>query len=201
MECVHHPPVIVSLLRWRNVIVAASRHNLDAAEPTEKVRKLKIVYIHPGYTGGVAPNDLSLLRLDQPFVYDAAVNAVTLPGAGVRPEGIATLYGWGATATSQNARLASVLQMTTLPLIDGEQCQGAMGSFGHFVEDSNICTVGLWYGRPSACSGDSGSALTQNGVIIGTVSWGLTPCATPATASVYVRVSAFIPWISKTINQ
>lgn len=71
----------------RNVIVAAGRHNLGVGEATEQIRKLKIVYIHPNYKGGVGPNDLSLLRVEQPFIYTAAVNEVALPMEGTQPEG------------------------------------------------------------------------------------------------------------------
>lgn len=56
-------------------------------------------------------------------------------------------------------------------------------------------------GRPSACIGDSGSPLTKNNVVIGVVSWGVQPCATPNSATVYTRVSAFTNWIVETIRR
>lgn len=185
----------------QNVVVAAGRHNLAVAESTEQLRWLKIVYIHPKYAGGVGPNDLALIRVKTPFTYDATVQEIALPAAGSAfPVGSATLYGWGSTTNLQRAPLPSTLQTMTVSLISVDQCRTAMASFANYIQNSNICTVGVFNGRPAACSGDSGSGLSQNGVLIGTVSWGLTPCATSKSASVYVRVSAFARWISNIIN-
>lgn len=185
----------------QNVVVSAGRHNLAASEPTEQLRWLKVVYIHPRYTGGVGPNDLALVQVKQAFTYDSTVQEIALPVAGSQPVGSATLYGWGSTTNLQRSPLPTILQTMTVSLISVDQCKSAMASFANYIQNTNICTVGGYNGRPAACSGDSGSGLSQNGVIIGTVSWGLTPCASTQSASVYVRVSAFTRWISNVINR
>lgn len=59
------------------------------------------------------------------------------------------------------------------------------------LADTNVCT-GPLDGSMGACSGDSGGPLAQGNVVVGIVSWGITPCGSPGAPSVYTRVSAFI---------
>lgn len=59
----------------------------------------------------------------------------------------------------------------------------------------------LWkYVKFVACVGDSGGPLTQNGQLIGVVSWG-PGCAQPYTAGVYANVLYLKNWIQKKIAE
>ena len=191
---------IKALPTFDHVEVVAGRHLLLAQEASEQRREVEQVFIHPRYAGGVGPNDIALIHIKEPFTYSTDVREGTLPKSGSTPSGVATLHGWGSTSNSKRAPTPNSLQTMSVPLISIDQCRDSLSTSSKLVQSSNICT-GPPSGRPSACSGDSGSALTQNGVIIGTVSWGLKPCASPYTASVYVKVADFIPWIVKTIAE
>lgn len=74
-----------------------------------------------------------------------------------------------------------------------------LGSRNPFDENLNVCS-GIRFGGESACNGDSGGPLVQNNVLIGAVSWGLVPCGAAGAPSVYVKVSAYIPWITENTN-
>lgn len=63
-----------------------------------------------------------------------------------------------------------------------------------FDVNLNVCS-GIVNGGESACSGDSGGPLVNSGVVVGIVSWGLTPCGVANAPSVYGRVSAYTNWI------
>lgn len=63
------------------------------------------------------------------------------------------------------------------------------------LSPNNICT-GPLSGGLSACSGDSGGPLEQDGTVIGIVSWGMTPCGSRGAPSVFTKVSAYIDWIN-----
>lgn len=63
------------------------------------------------------------------------------------------------------------------------------------LDKGNICTGPLTGGQ-SACNGDSGGPLVQNNVIIGIVSWGITPCASKLAPVIFTEVKYFLDFIS-----
>ncbi|GLH14754.1 Lectizyme, partial [Gryllus bimaculatus] len=117
---------------------------------------------------------------------------IALPAAGSVPTGTAVLSGWGSTSTSLVPSTPSILQTVEVPLLSFEECWAAVG--GEPLADTNVCS-GPLTGGTSACSGDSGGPLAQNGEVIGIVSWGYIPCGSVNAPSVYTRVSAFNDWI------
>lgn len=52
----------------------------------------------------------------------------------------------------------------------------------------------------ATCTGDSGSPLVQEGVVVGVVSWGIVPCGYPGAPSVYTRVSSFVDFILQFVD-
>lgn len=179
--------------------VIAGRHNFQHDESlTQQQRSVKKLFIHPNYKGGVAPNDIGLIRLATPLELTTFVQNINLPNDNeLMPQGLATLYGWGSTSNTIYPAMPNILQTMTAPIITNEQCRRILRA-GNLISDSTVCT-GPINGRLSACSGDSGSALTQDKTIIGVVSWGLDPCGLPNSASVYTKVSAYKQWILDTI--
>lgn len=178
--------------------VLAGRHNFKANENDgQQHTPVKRAIVHPDYNGGVGPNDIALLQLTTSFTYTDTVRAVTLPDADLTDiKGEATLYGWGSTSNTKTPSMPSILQTMTAPIIPLDQCQRVL-NIGPVITNGNLCT-GPVTGHISACNGDSGSALTQNDTIIGVVSWGLSPCGLPNSASVYTKVSFFKQWIVDT---
>lgn len=184
-----------------HVEILAGRHNFQANEKdSQQAIPVKLAIVHPDYKGGVGPNDIALLQLASSLAYTDTVKAVTLPDAdATNISGLATLYGWGSTSNNKMPSMPSVLQTMTAPLIPLEQCQQVL-NIGPVINHANICT-GPITGHFSACNGDSGSALTQNTTIIGVVSWGLSPCGLPGSATVYTKVSLFKQWIVDTARK
>lgn len=72
------------------------------------------------------------------------------------------------------------------------------GSSEPFSGDSNICT-GPLSGGHSACNGDSGGPLAQDGTLVGIVSWGYVPCASVGAPAVFTEVSHFVDWLDQNI--
>ncbi|KAI4456607.1 polyserase-related [Holotrichia oblita] len=155
--------------------------------------------VHEAYQGGVNPNDIALLRLSSSLSWSNSVQPINLPSAGAVPTGDSILSGWGSVSTTNVASMPNTLQKATLPLLDLNTCASALvGLFGtsNPLASSNVCT-GPLSGGISACSGDSGGPLAQNGQLIGVVSWGVSPCGTFGAPSVYVQTSSFIDWINR----
>ncbi|RZB38828.1 Trypsin domain containing protein [Asbolus verrucosus] len=156
--------------------------------------------VHSDYAGGVAPNDIALLRLQSPLEFGDLVQPINLPAADLVASGDSVLSGWGSTSTSQLPIMPAQLQTTTIPVLANSECVSAIdavleqGETNPFSDASNICT-GPLTGGISACSGDSGGPLAQENTLIGIVSWGMTPCGSEGAPSVYTKVSNFIDFI------
>lgn len=185
--------------------ILAGKHNLGIFE--EGQARVGIdrpgSIIHHDWTpgGAVGPDDLVLIRLVSPLAYSDRVRAVRIPAPESIPSGPGTLSGWGSTG---GITLPNILQKAIFSTISVQACRDAifsLGLNGDLVDYTNFCT-GPLTGGLSACSGDSGGPLVQgaspNEVVIGVVSWGITPCGTiGAPSGVFKRTSAYNDWIAQ----
>lgn len=185
-------------------VLLAGRHNIRNAETgTEQRRTIqrRQTWRHPLSTAGrVAPFDIALIRVAEPFhVSSATVAVVALPEAGRMHAGLAQLHGWGSTSLTHVPAEPAVLQTAAKPIVLWADCERALG-VGSPLHETNVCT-GPLTGGVAACSGDSGGALTQAGELVGVVSWGRVPCGVANSPSVHVRVSAFIGWLGEVMDE
>ncbi|XP_011308165.1 trypsin [Fopius arisanus] len=186
-------------------VVKLGKHSLKETEAEEQLVRVISSFVHENYTGGVAPFDVALIKLESPVIFNQRVAPINLPKAGARPSGNVTLSGWGSTAPSGSS-LPANLQTVILPVVDLPTCRKSLEALvgPSPLHDNNVCT-GPLTGGTSACSGDSGGPLiARNGnksEVVGIVSWGILPCGSVGAPSVYARVSAFVDWIQKTITE
>lgn len=113
---------------------------------------------------------------------------------------MATVTGWGSTSNTSAQTLPDILQTIPLPIIPLDVCKDLMTSLGiYLLGPSNLCT-GPLTGNESVCSGDSGGPLTQNGEVIGVVSWGFVPCGSVDRPAVFVTVSEYVDWMNNIMD-
>lgn len=175
--------------------ISAGRHNIsEVTEIYEQRRRVDRFWVHESYPGGVAPFDIGLIHLDVPFALTGAVHVIALPQAEAVPSGNVQLHGWGSTSRTTTPIYPDILQTVVKPVLSFTTCRLILG-LNSPLHNTNVCT-GPITGGVSACSGDSGGPLTQNGELVGIVSWGVVPCGIVGAPSVYVRVSAFVDWIN-----
>ncbi|XP_054011907.1 lectizyme-like [Hylaeus anthracinus] len=182
----------------------AGKYKLRDPEDTEQSRMVAKVFVHPNYDGTVAPYDIALMMLEQPFDLNPFVSTVSLPYPDSLPTGDVMLTGWGSIGRTRKPEAPEVLQAATLPVIDYDLCKLTLDKSlkrkdKNPLHETNICT-GPLDGSLSACKGDSGGPLVRKNAfneveVVGIVSWGLFPCGGKNAPSVYTRVSAFITWI------
>lgn len=179
--------------------VVSGLHNLNTFFGHEQIRPVNLnqIWSHEDWNGFVGPNDISLILVTAPFVSDFSVRPIALPGANENHVGNVRLHGWGSTSTGFVPVFPLNLQTVEKPIIPIATCSPLFG--GIVVDDNNVCT-GPLTGGASACSGDSGSPLTQNDVLVGIFSHTFVPCGQANRPSVYARVSAYIPWINSIID-
>ncbi|KAG7188821.1 hypothetical protein KM043_008430 [Ampulex compressa] len=186
-------------------LALAGKYKLGVLEDTEQSRLVDKVYVHPTYNGTVAPYDIALMKLKDPFELNPFVSTVLLPYPEIVPNGEAMLTGWGSIGRTRAQESPEILQAATLPLIDYDLCKRVLDETlrnkqVNPLHPTNVCT-GPLDGSLSACKGDSGGPLISlnafgQAEVIGIVSWGLFPCGGKNAPSVYTRVSAFVTWIT-----
>ncbi|KAH8294048.1 hypothetical protein KR054_007729 [Drosophila jambulina] len=143
-------------------------------------------------------NDISLLMVAEPFVFDGIhVAPVTLPAlAFAVPQSNAgvqgVLIGWGYNETYGSVQ--ETLQEVSLKIYSDEEC--TMRHEGQTDPKYHICG-GVDEGGKGQCSGDSGGPLIYQGQQVGIVSWSIKPCTVAPYPGVYCKVSQYIDWITR----
>ncbi|KAG5319674.1 TMPS9 protease, partial [Pseudoatta argentina] len=185
--------------------VKVGKHNMQKNESTEQTVQVAQAYIHENYKSDVGPYDIALLKLATPLKLTKEIQAIELPPPESEPTGEAWLCGWGSISTGRYPIMPDKLQHVKMEFLDLITCHESIERLIGFspVHETNVCT-GPLYDQISACSGDSGgpliSRIGQKPVLIGIVSWGIIPCGSAGAPSVYTKVSSFIEWIEKKMN-
>uniref|UniRef100_A0A8C3HEF5 Peptidase S1 domain-containing protein n=1 Tax=Chrysemys picta bellii TaxID=8478 RepID=A0A8C3HEF5_CHRPI len=124
-----------------------------------------------------------------------AVQLIPLPedGEEVMPRDICNVAGWGNTR-ARGFSLPSTLQEVNLKVLKADRCT----RYPRFVPNSMICVGDPREVEKSSFQGDSGGPLVCDGTAQGIVSFGKDDGSPPR---VFTRVSAYIPWIKKTMRK
>ncbi len=189
--------------------------DLDDIGP-ENIREIEKIVIHGGYEDAPRTgHDIALVKLDRPWTgpisrisEKADTDPATPPGAATMIAGFGdqewqagirkyARQGGGAFAAGSPA-----MREVDLPTIPLRQCQKRYE--GAAIGAGQIC-AGYEEGKKDSCQGDSGGPLVafdREGCPyqIGIVSWGA-KCASPKSYGIYTRVSHYIDWIKKYVNE
>ncbi|XP_049856236.1 trypsin-1-like [Schistocerca gregaria] len=176
----------------------AGINSLSGDSSIEQRSQVSEQIVHPDYemVGTVAINDIAVFLLQSSLSLSGNVQAISLPTAGSVPTAgsSAILSGWGSTSTGILPHVPDILQWVEVSIVSNTECAELLGDSE--LNDDNVCT-GPVTGGISACSGDSGGPLAQDGTLIGVVSWGIIPCGSVGAPSVFTRVSAFTDFVSQ----
>lgn len=189
---------------WAVEIIVAGISDLQNLNDSMiQQRKIKEFMRHEDYTGGPVPDDIALILLDEPFVFNQNIQPIKLGSNGKRFDyktDQTTILGWGMTNDTTKDLYPDVLQKANLQLMDPVECQKSLSNF-NFDLKKNLCTEP---DLPIFCVGDSGSPLVyKNGsdtILIGIASWVFYPCTKPIRPSVFVNVSYYINWIKNKVQ-
>ncbi|XP_059470395.1 chymotrypsin-1-like [Neocloeon triangulifer] len=141
-------------------------------------------------------NDIAVVKVDPPFVFDEYTQAVVLPAQDQESAAgsTGTLVGWGLSETG--GLIMNIQQEVDLVVYSDEECDAIHGGRPH---PTNIC-AGVIGGGKGQCSGDSGGPLFVNGYQAGIVSWSRKPCTIAPYPGVYTEVSPYVDWLLSKIN-
>jgi len=175
--------------------VRMGAHKRTTTVGTEQDFTVNKIIIHSSYQSPKTySNDIALLKLDKPAVYDKYIHPVCLPQLNnhVAVGKSCWITGWGTL--SSGGSQPENLQQAEVPIVHKDICTA---SYPNQIDDSMIC-AGLKAGGVDACQGDSGGPMVceDNGAFYlhGATSWGY-GCAYPDKYGVYARVAHLRQWI------
>ncbi|XP_058116374.1 venom protease-like [Anopheles ziemanni] len=169
--------------------------------------------VHERYDATLIRNDIALIWLQKSVSITDAVRPICLPLEARQRTKDLTYYapfiaGWGAVAF--NGPTASKLQEAQVVVLPVDQCAfNYKLYFPNQVFDDTVMCAGFPQGGKDSCQGDSGGPLmlpelSTNGqyyyyTLVGLVSYGY-ECARAGFPGVYVKVTAYLPWIETNLN-
>ena len=178
-----------------NYKITVGEHNLKYTTDHEQEIAIEKLIIHSSYDADSQDNDIALLKLKTPIVYNARALPVCLASSDL-PEGTECwVTGWGAL--KEGGYSPNILQQAKVPLVSKQTCSKV-----YSLTRSMRC-AGYSTGKIDSCQGDSGGPLvcsvSRKWHLMGAVSWGI-GCAREKYYGVYADIVHLKSWIINIIK-
>ncbi|XP_059425488.1 granzyme B(G,H)-like [Carassius carassius] len=177
-----------------NLTVVLGAHDLKKSE--NSVRYTVVSYHqHPDYTMGSFHNDILLLKIEKLRLNDN-IKWISIPeeGSVIEAGSVCSVAGWGRTETK--GKKSDHLMETDVTVMNNMECESKWGK-KHFSTSQMMCV----HGDGGSCDGDSGGPLVCGDSAVGVTSFGdPTRCNSPKQPEVYIKISAYLPWIKSIIE-
>uniref|UniRef100_T1PCU8 Trypsin n=1 Tax=Musca domestica TaxID=7370 RepID=T1PCU8_MUSDO len=151
-------------------------------------------WCHCNYDNPTYHNDIAILHLKTPIVYDDLTQPIALPISPLKDGDEVILTGWGDNVLWGGT--PDELHKLYTKFVTYEDCYEIYGG-APMLDVGHICTF-TRVGEGS-CHGDSGGPLVSNGRLVGLVNWGM-PCAT-GVPDAHCNVYFYLDWIRKVMSQ
>lgn len=156
------------------------------------------IYVHPDYKASYLANDVSLINLPTPLVFNSYVQPIRLntnTGDSLAGE-VATIVGFGVM-DDENLEYSENMKYAAMLIRSNDVCSSIYPD--DYITANTICAEPL-SGNQNICSGDSGGPLIiqdQVGYIqVGINSFVVEDECTESYPSGFVKISSFIVYIS-----
>ncbi|XP_071804961.1 trypsin-like [Asterias amurensis] len=161
--------------------------------------------LHPDFgTGGHnLNNDIALIQLDTPAVYNTDVQPISISFSPPE-EGLEMLVsGWGSLEKASVMESPTALNEVVVYANSLQECTNAFKQL-----TPNMFCAGVSIGGQGSCQGDSGGPIVSNFAksshvpevrLRGIVSWGI-GCALAKYPGVYTKISNYCGWINEKTN-
>uniref|UniRef100_A0A182IUU5 Peptidase S1 domain-containing protein n=1 Tax=Anopheles atroparvus TaxID=41427 RepID=A0A182IUU5_ANOAO len=185
---------------------------LTVANDEVQDRTVKHIITHPNYKPSRRYDDIALIEVVSPFLFDQLVKPVCLSTSleDVDSTQLLLAAGWGQTETrSSSPDALFIANLTTVPIDEcgkqfGKVTFGKKKALTHGIRHSQYCAIGEALDelhRSDTCEGDSGGPLyytadsdvAEKYYQVGITSFGMN-CGS-SVPSVYTRVTFYLDWI------
>lgn len=176
--------------QYLKVVTGTVNWTKPDAEYTVTDLKVHCLYNKPMYH-----NDIGLIRLAKPIVYNERTQPVELVSSNTLNEGDKLLLsGWGSVKVW--GRTPDILQKVELTYMSHDKCAAGVRNTA-WLGEGHICTDTTK--GAGSCNGDSGGPLYDavNKVLVGIVNWG-EPCAV-GYPDAFASVAYYHDWIRSNV--
>ncbi|XP_019398441.1 PREDICTED: vitamin K-dependent protein C-like isoform X1 [Crocodylus porosus] len=173
-------------------------------EETEQIILVDKVVTHENYTKVNSDNDIAMLHLAKPMVFNKNALPICLPTKELAEQELTrsgkqmVVTGWGSK-TEKTMNFSNVLNYIEIPLVPRNVCVQVMR---HDISENMLC-AGTIGNQQDACGGDSGGPMIttfkNTSFLVGLVSWG-EGCGKSEKFGVYTKVSQYLQWIQRQIK-
>uniref|UniRef100_A0A8C0J073 Vitamin K-dependent protein C n=1 Tax=Chelonoidis abingdonii TaxID=106734 RepID=A0A8C0J073_CHEAB len=173
-------------------------------EETEQTIVVDKLVSHENYSKKTSDNDIAMLHLAQPMIFNKFVLPVCLPTKQLAEQELTAngkqmvVTGWGSKS-GDSSNYSAVLRYIEIPMVPQSECAQAMR---HDISENMLC-AGIIGDEQDACGGDSGGPMItkfkNTWFLVGLVSWG-EGCGKLKKFGVYTKVSQYLEWIHQQIK-
>ncbi|KAJ6654375.1 hypothetical protein lerEdw1_006968 [Lerista edwardsae] len=200
--------------------VHLGEYDLPKPAPSMVSSAIDRIIMHPYFVGTGLSADIALIELADPVQYSDTIVPICLSSdPDFFPVGMKCwATGWGK-AFPDAPLISRTLREVEVPILANDVCDRMLHMFNitqfglpiqkvlipmdfKLIYEDMVC-AGYQEGRKDVCKGDSGGPLAckKNDAwyLAGVVSFGF-ECATPLRPGVYTRVTSFVPWMQRTME-
>ncbi|XP_016382841.1 granzyme B-like [Sinocyclocheilus rhinocerous] len=177
--------------------VVLGAHNISQNEDSQQIIQVDKYIRHPKYENDGLTYDIMLLKMKTKAVRNEFVDVIELPKNNEDIPALVecSIAGWGMK--KPGGRASDVLWEVSLKLQFSFECKNKWKH--HFNSEKMICSVSD--GKRAFCQGDSGSPLFCDSELKGMAAYTYPyDCTYKKYPEVYMKISAFLPWIKKNIK-
>lgn len=167
---------------------------------SEKDIKVAKIIRHDQYDSMTTYNDIALIKLSKPVMFNKYVQPACLPTGNVPVGSKCYITGYGHT--SAKSKMNPVIQQGLLPVVSNEVCYEKNKHIMETpVREGNICGGSGGTSPISGCQGDSGGPYVchVNGrwELHGAVSYGSPFCKSSDMYTVFARIYYYLDWLKQ----
>ncbi|XP_068425833.1 transmembrane protease serine 9 [Clinocottus analis] len=156
-------------------------------------------------------HDIALIKMQDSVTFNSSIMPICLPAEGATyiPGLMGLVSGFGLSKMDNRWIFTNKMKFVQLPVVRQETCSNSINLLKRKRRDvpsltENMFCAGFPEGGKDSCQGDSGGpfALRDDGRFwaAGINSWGI-ECGKQGTYGVYTRVSHYMDWINKTMQE
>lgn len=158
------------------------------------------IILHENFTYKNLQNDIALMKLKRPIIFDAHVSPICLANFDFPVGTSCYVTGWGLPGPLSSP--TEILQETTVPLLDHGTCRTHFKNVNQVTSDMR-CAGALGQSQGS-CKGDSGGPLAceRDGrwYLLGITSWSNGGCMNQGDPGVFSDALYFRNWVEEVIR-